>query len=170
MNFREIFSEILGPTSETIPFNDRSWLGIAFDRNAYDNCRMPERFFRYASQHFAESNDPEILIAGECFKCGGLPEIAALPFTWESYREFMLCPSHYCTEYRMAGANSKFACLADADVTVFGGASGPMEKVYSSMGGKAEVLGGMRQEFFLGDSQSYPEFDRYLRRLVGPRF
>lgn len=150
------------------PFLDPSWVGVAFERNSYDNTRMPDWFFRAASKHFDGMGAIELLIAGDCFSKAGLPEVCAVPFEWESYRRFMLRPEAYSVEYRMASADLQCGCWANPDITIFGGASIQMSAVLDELGGAKRLLEHMRQEFLLGDVVGYEEMDQFFQRLLFP--
>lgn len=160
-----IFSK--GPYPE-FPFQDQDWIAVAFDRNAYDNTRMPEWFFRAASARFCSDSDIELLIAGDLFTGAGLPAVCTQPFEWESYRTFMLRPEAYSVEYRMASDDLHCGCWADADITVFGGAPAQMSALLADLGGAEKLLDHMRQEFLLGDVAAYEEMDKYFQRLLFP--
>lgn len=150
------------------PFRDPSWIAVAFERNAYDNARMPEWFFRAASERFGRLGDNKLLIAGDCFIGAGLPEVCAQPFEWESYRAFMLGAEAYSVEYRMASDDLRCGCWADADITVFGGVPAQMSALLDDLGGAERLLNHMRQEFLLGDVAGYEEMDKFFQRLLFP--
>ncbi|MGH8081687.1 MAG: hypothetical protein ACREP7_14015 [Lysobacter sp.] len=150
------------------PFGHAAWIAVAFERNAYDNSRMPEWFFRGAAEYFGANGTVEWLIAGDCFKFAELPQISAQPFDWLGYHEFMLRPETYSTEYRMAAADGTCGCWADADITIFGGEPDRMSALLASVGGPDRLLAHMRQEFLLGDVAGYGDMDLFFQGLLFP--
>ncbi|MEI2454003.1 hypothetical protein [Lysobacter firmicutimachus] len=161
--FASVFCERAHPD---FPFRDRSWIAVAFERNAYDRTYMPEWFFRAASKRLGDR--VALLVAGDGFADAGLAEVCALPFAWEDYREFMARPRAYSLAYRMTGADAAFGCVADADMTVFAGEAARMEALLADVGGAGRLLEHMRQEFLLGDTGGYPEMDLFFQRLLFP--
>ena len=160
-----VFSIHLNPDFQ---FRDETWIAVAFERNAYDNTRMPEWFFRVASHQFARSGAVGLLIQGDYFSEAGLSEVTVEPFEWSSYQEFMLRPEAYSLEYRMASSDLQCGVWADADITVFGGEPTLMTAVIDELGGANVLLEHMRQEFLLGDISGYQEMDEYFQRLLFP--
>ncbi|HSX63873.1 MAG TPA: hypothetical protein VLF15_04040 [Pseudoxanthomonas sp.] len=160
-----VFREDLEPD---FPFQDSSWIAVAFERNAYDNTRMPEWFFQTMSKHFGDFGKIALLIAGDCFAGAGLPAVCPIPFEWESYRTFMLRPETYSVEYRMTSTDMQCGCWADADITLFGGTPVQMSAVLDELGGPERLLHHMRQEFLLGDVDGYDAMDKFFQRLLFP--
>lgn len=150
------------------PFRNPSWIAVAFERNSYDNTRMPDWFFRAASKHFGGMGAVELLIAGDCFQKAGLPEVSVESFEWERYRKFMLRPEAYSVEYKITSADLQCGCWADPDITVFGGAPAQMSAVLDDLGGAKRLLEHMRQEFLLGAVDGYEEMDQFFQRLLFP--
>lgn len=157
-----VFLECAGATGY---FKDPAWKAVAFDRNAYDNTRMPEWFFRAASDEAQRLGDFRLIIADDAAVSGAV-EVHVLPFEWGSYSSYMLGKGASSVEYRMASENLLCGCWADPDITVFGGSPALMHSVFQALGGEDVLLNRMRQEFFHGDVQSYGEMDRFLRCLL----
>lgn len=155
------------PTGD-FPFSNPAWIAVAFERNAYDKSRMPEWFFRAASEYFGRDGAVEWLIAGDCFVQDGLPEICAQSFNWQSYREFMFGPKTHSTEYRMAAADRSCGCWADPDITIFGGEPKQMSVLLAALGGPDHLLAHMRQEFLLGDVAGHSDMDHFFQGLLFP--
>ncbi|KAA9132077.1 hypothetical protein F3N42_07870 [Marinihelvus fidelis] len=168
MKFSEVFSDVLGPSSEAVPFADPTWIGVAFARDAYDNTRFPEWFFQCVMNQFAISREVDLLVAGDCFVQLGLEEVFQVPFQWESYQAFMMEPEHYSIEYRVVSSNRTCGWLSDGDITIFGGEEQRMTLLIERIGGIDKVLDSMRAEFFLGEKEKYSELDHFLQSLLRP--
>lgn len=169
MTSLEIINRIfLQDADPDYPFSDPSWVCVAFERNFYDNTRMPNWFFIAASKFFNANGATELFVSGDCFLDSGLPSVCVVPFEWESYRRLMLRPDLYSVEYRMASSDLQCGCLADPDITVFGGVPSIMAALLDSLGGSSRLLEHMRQEFLLGDLASYKEMDQFFHRLLFP--
>jgi hypothetical protein len=151
------------------PFRDMSWRAVAFERNSYDNARLPQWFFEAASGVFSPSGEGDLLIAGDCFDSAGLPRVCRVPFNWTAFRAKMLEPAFYSVEYQIANSDLTCGCLADAEITIFGGEPVRMAQVFERLGGEERLLQIMRQEFLLGDTGAYEEMDRFLQGLIDPK-
>ena len=96
------------------PFIEHGWRGCAIDRDAFDNCRLPQELF-------------EAIVTGtqtsQLVVCGYFADGEAchrIPATWEAYRAFMLDPDHRSPEYIIQNEYKSWAILADFDTTIFG--------------------------------------------------
>jgi len=151
------------------PFRNRDWLAIAFERNSYDNTRLPEWFFRSASQHFNADGQNKLLIKGDCFALSEqIAEVVAVDFDWDSYRNFMLSPESYSLEYKMASKDRSCGCWADAELTIFGGSPEEMTAVLADFGGADAVLARVEREFFLDERDGNEDLRAYFRGLLFP--
>ena len=157
-----IFLEEAGPEDY---FKDPAWIAVAFERNAYDNTRMPEWFFSAASRQARTHGDVMLMIAGDS-ALRGEEDVHVLPFDWESYRTYMLKQGARSVEYRMASEHLLCGCWADPDITVFGGAPALMSTLLDEIGGTEVMLNHMRQEFVLGDVESYEKMDAFFHHLL----
>jgi hypothetical protein len=151
------------------PFRNRDWRAVAFERDNYDNSRIPEWFFRSASMCFNDDGKNTLSIKGDCFALDGhVSEIVEVPFEWEDYRDFMLSPQAFSIEYKMVSKDGACACWTDAELTVFGGEAEKMTRVLDTNGGADSILEKIEQEFFLGASSGYEEMRTFFRGLLYP--
>jgi hypothetical protein len=146
------------------PFANRTWRGVAFERDSYDNTRVPEDWFRSALGAFGPGT---ISVRG----WGGAFErrpahTAMVPFDWPAYREFMLAPENWSVEYKMLGSTQDWGVWADAEITVWGGSPELMERAFSALGGTECVLARVKREFGVVDGGRYAELRAYLETLV----
>lgn len=158
-----LFSDEIFPG---FPFKSQSWLAVAFERNRYDNTRMPEWFFREASMVFNPSGSSKLFIKGDCFALEGRDEIASVGFDWDSYSGFMRSPEGFSLEYKMANGAADFACWADPELTVIGGESDRMDVLLDKCGGRESMLGHIEREFFLDESTGNEDMRSYFQGLL----
>lgn len=161
-NIFDIFSRTIFPG---FPFREPEWIAIAFERDNYDNTRMPEWFFREAADEFSADGRMLIKGYGENF-CGHPSNTLELAFSWDEYKKFMLSKKGYSPEYLMVGAAGSWACRADGELAVFGGEPTRMNRIFARHGGKDEVFAAMQRDFSLHDEQRNSELRTYLRELV----
>ncbi|HYG05103.1 MAG TPA: hypothetical protein VD865_01680 [Stenotrophomonas sp.] len=158
-----LFSDHIFPD---FPFKNQNWLAVAFERNGYDNTRMPEWFFREASNVFNPSESSKLLIKGDCFALEGRGKIACVGFNWDCYSRFMRSAEGFSLEYKMANGTADFACWADPELTVIGGESSKMDEVLDRCGGRESMLGHIEREFFLDEPAGNEDMRRYFRGLL----
>ena len=165
VQLKSVFS---ADSSADFPFQNSEWVAVAFERNQYDNTRIPQWFFRTASERFGSEPNSVLLIAGDLFGQSEEDKVKRVRFTWEDYRQFMLTPEVYSVRYQMASEDLRCGCWADEDITVFGGDPELMTQVLGDLGGSDIMLAHMRKEFILSDVDAYPQFDEYLQGLLSP--
>jgi len=161
--FSRTFSAQMYPD---FPFLDRSWLAVAFERNAYDNTRMPSEFFSRVAGEFNVSRSRRLLIGGDCFELDGRPAVQGVEFDWIAYEQFMLSPDGFSLEYKMVSDDGELAIWADPELTVVGGVANKMGRVVSQFGGVASNVRGMYEQFFLDTHAGNEDLRKYLRDLV----
>lgn len=161
----DLFSDRIFPG---FPFKNQSWLAVAFERNMYDNTRMPEWFFREASIAFNPSESSKLLIKGDCFVLEGQDEVARIRFNWDSYSRFMQSPEGFSLEYKMANDAADFGCWADAELTVVGGESSKMDALLDRCGGRESMLRRIEREFFLDEPAGNEDMRIYFQGLLFP--
>jgi hypothetical protein len=157
-----VFAERIFPG---FPFTNDNWVAIAFDRDNYDNTRMPEWFFREAQAEFHRPGDVLLVKGyGEQFeKAGGVLEV---PFEWSSYKAFMLSPENYSPEYQLKSSGIEWAFWADPEISVWGGSKEAMKRIFDRRGGRGAVLSSMFEDFHLTDFSRNRELQEFLRGLV----
>lgn len=161
----DLFSNRIFPG---FPFKDRSWLAVAFERNMYDNTRMPEWFFLGASTIFNPSGRSKLLIKGDCFALEGRDEVAHVDFIWDSYAGFMRSQEGFSLEYKMTNDAADFGCWADAELTIVGGEQGRMDALFNRCGGREPMLERIEREFFLDEPTGNEDMRSYFRGLLFP--
>lgn len=162
----DLFGEEIFPG---FPFRNDNWLAVAFERDDYDNTRMPEWFFRAATRHFNQDGENKLLIMGEPVLSPHFSqEIGDIPFDWEHYRSFMLSAERSAIEYKMASEDRKCGCWADPEMTIFGGAPEKMSELLNDAGGRDAMLAHIEQEFFLGEPTGNEDMRSFFRGLLFP--
>lgn len=160
-----LFSQTIYPF---FPFAKKGWIAVAFDRDNYDNTRLPEWFFVEAHKEFARPGAFMYVKGyGEDFESTG--ECLEIPFEWEAYRSFMLAPKNYSPEYKIHGVANDWAFWADPEISVWGGDAAAMERIFSRIGGKEQVFALMLSDFHLSDLTANQELQGYLRGLLSGR-
>lgn len=164
--WRILFSQKIYPD---FPFVKKDWLAIAFDRDNYDNTRLPEWFFGEAKLEFSQHQEP-ILLKGYGERYENIGDGIELPFEWEAYRQFMCTSKNYSPDYMMKGPANDWAFWGDPETSVWGGEAAAMERIFDRRGGKEAVFALMLEEFGIPFGLSaYHELQAYLRRLVYPQ-
>jgi hypothetical protein len=75
---------------------------VAFERDNYDDARVPESFSRTLSEEFACLGDDRLCIEGYGAAFDRMPEgCLEIAFSWDTYRDAMLNRDDYSVEYRM---------------------------------------------------------------------
>lgn len=147
------------------PFRREDWIAVAFERNRYDNTRLPQQFFESASQHFSSPRNRSLFVSGDLFDNG---KIARVDFKWQEYRSFMLSPDSFSLEYKIFSENLSCACWADEEITIFGGSPAQMNAVMDDYGGRDSFLSTMEDEFFLKSREGNSDMRHYLAGLLFP--
>lgn len=161
----DLFSARIFPN---FPFQREDWLAVAFERDNYDNARLPEDFFEVVSEEFRAAGESTLLIKGYGEMFDRLPgQILEIEFCWAKYRQAVLSPPYYSVEYKLVGVAGSCACWADPELTVWGGGRETMSKVITRLGGERNLLDRMLKDFYLTpDGTDNEELRRYLRRLI----
>lgn len=158
----KVFSESIFPD---FPFVNNGWRAIAFERDNYDCARMPKWFFDLAVSVFSENGDGVVQIDMIDENISAVQYRLCLK--WECYHDFML--ANYSPEYFLTDPGARWGCWIDNEMTVWGGQSSAMMRIFDSIGGVEAVLQFMRNDFFLIDPPSNEKFDAYLVTLVRGR-
>jgi hypothetical protein len=163
-SIRALFAPTIFPS---FPFAQRQWLAVAFDRDNYDNTRMPQWWFEAAAESF-DATQSEILM-GPCgpYEAGDKMEIIKVPFEWTKYRLAAQDELRLCPEFILAGSRLDWGVWADPEITVWGGSSAGMNLAISRLGGKGRVLQLMQEDFGVSQSNDQQELISYLKLLIG---
>jgi hypothetical protein len=163
---KDLFEDEIFPS---FPFSNVNWLAVAFERDDYDNARMPEWFFCAATRRFNQDGENKLLIMGEPVVSPHFSqETADIPFDWEHYRNFMLSTERSAVEYKMASEDRKCGCWTDSEMTIFGGVPEKMIELFNDFGGRNAMLAHIEQEFFLDEPSGYEDMRLFLRGLLFP--
>lgn len=150
------------------PFREKSWKALVFDRDQYE-AFLPEKCFRAAEKAFNKSGDLRLYISYEMpDSLNAEMKVANIPFDWLALREFAFSGVNDWNEYKMVSSDYSCAIWSDQEITVFGGKSENMDVMINLLGGPGAVVKGMVDEMLLGDEGNYPDYVRYIRRLVYP--
>lgn len=164
--FVDIFAPSIFPG---FPFQPSGWSAVAFERDNYDNTRVPEDFFVVMSEEFRRAGEQVLFVKG--IEAAAMPDAyLEIEFSWPAYRNAMLTRRNYSVEYRMVGAVQLCACWSDAELTVWGGESAVMRNVVERLGGQRTVEERMLRDFYLDENGTdNQELRRYLARLLENR-
>lgn len=148
------------------PFARNDWMAIAFERDNYDNTRLPEWFFVEARNEFARPGS-QIFIKGYGERFGRSEgDCVGIPFEWVTYKAFMQSSENYSPEYQMQGDSSNWGFWADPEISVWGGDAAIMARIFDRKGGKAHVVDSMFKDFHLSEMSANRDLQTYLRSLV----
>lgn len=161
---KRLFGDTIFPM---FPFQDRGWLAIAFERNNYDNRRVPEWVFRRGICLAEKGSDIIICGYGQPYSSvnGELGAIC-VSADWSAYSTFMLDRKNYSPDYFIYSTTGNWGLWSDSDLTVFGGDHEMMVPILESLGGTDAAIQFMRKEFGLLDFKTNQELDKYLHALI----
>ena len=160
----KLFEEEIFPG---FPFKNKLWLGIAFDRDRWVT-RIPQWYFEQIQELLPPGN--VMCIYGSAISgSGGTSSyvyLGALDFSWRDFSSFMATDANYSPEYWIFDRDGRWACRADAELTVWGAEASIMNAFYSRQGSAAGVLQMMIDEMGVLP-EAHGDMYRYLQKLVG---
>ena len=163
-SIRALFASTIFPS---FPFSEQQWLAVAFDRDNYDDTRMPQWWFEAAAESF-DATQSEVLI-GPCgpYAAADKIELVQIPFEWSKYQLAARNELRLCPEFILSGSRLDWGVWADPEITVWGGNSLAMNRAISRLGGKGHVLRLMKEDFGVDQSNEHHELIGYLKSLIG---
>lgn len=161
---RALFASTIFPS---FPFSDLQWVAVAFDRDNYDNARMPQWWFEAAAESF-DATQSEILIGpcGPYASCDQV-DLVRIPFEWSKYQAAARIDLRLCPEFVLAGSRCDWGVWADPEITVWGGSSIRMNRAISKLGGNGHMLQQMQEDFGVRQADQHQELAGYLQMLIG---
>lgn len=150
------------------PFRNEDWVAVAFDRDNYDNTRLPDDVFEDLVE-VVRADCARFIICGSMSKFsidGYVPtQCEKTGTTWSEYKKFLMDNDNYAPEFFVFSESKNWGIWADMEITLLGGERRIMNKIIEKRGGVDRVLANMLDEFGVSEAD-YPEFCAYLKRLI----
>lgn len=157
------------------PFARSDWIGVAFDRNRYEQLAPLEwwgALVRCSSVFLME--EEIIFVEKDALSLLDDSGVHAISNAKESVFNYFDQNDNFLRDQCLVGKSLNWACLLDQDVSLFGGEKEFMQKCFNEVGGRAYLRAKMRSDF-IGDNVSLSDcsddfaekFESYFDRLLG---
>lgn len=167
-----VFSGRLPPED---PFFCSDWIGVAFDRNRYEQLAPLEWWGALvACSSIFLMEDEMLFVEKDSLALLHGIRMHAISNAKESIFNYFGQDDNFLRDQYLVGKSLRWACLLDQDVSLFGGEKEFMQKCFNEVGGRAYLRAKMRSDF-IGDSAASVDssddftakFESYFDRLLG---
>lgn len=157
------------------PFFIETWLGVAFDRNRYEQLAPSKWWVALMSCSREMANEKQLFFLEKRPSKSSEQTIAvAIRNAEESICEYLDEGESFLKNQYLVGESGRWACFLDQDVSLFGGDQQFMSACFAEYGGRPRLLVQMREDFLgedvpiVGSSDPFVlDFESYFNRLLG---